>query len=108
METILELDFSNVLFCLVLLLGGTFAKFMFDDLKKGTTTKVINIFSFVLCIIFSAFEDFQLIVFLTYLWSALAFQRAFKLFFHYVEFIYVSIIVKIIDWIENLIDKKIK
>lgn len=108
MEKFLELDFNNLLFCFVLLVGGTFVKFMFDDLKKGTTSRIINIFSLVLCIIFSAFEGFELIVFLTYVWNALAFQRAFKLFFHYVEFIYVSIIVKTINWIENLIDKKIK
>ena len=99
---------NNILFCLLLMLAGTLAKFMFDDNTEGQTRKLINVVSALLIVVFSALEGFKWYVILHYVWNTFAFQRAFKLLFHYIEKTYVMIIYKVIDYIDNLIDRLLK
>ena len=96
------IGFLNIFFCLTLMLVGTLAKMAFDKLNKinGRTNKVINWVTIIVGLVYWYYGG----VLYELVFSALAFQRAFELIFHWIERFYVWLFLLIYSWIKPAVD----
>lgn len=96
------IGFLNIFFCLTLMLVGTLAKMAFDrqDKIEGRTNKVINWVTIIVGLIYWYYGG----VLHELVFTALAFQRAFELVFHWIERFYVWLFLLIYSWIKPAVD----
>lgn len=92
------IGFLNLFFCLTLMLVGTLAKMFFDRQDKivGRTNKVINWVTIIVGLIYW----YKGGVLHELVFTALAFQRAFELVFHWIERLYIWLFLVIYGWIK--------